>query len=412
MSMISILRTFTLTLVTFFCAISLNAQSSAAKLEITKARLSNLINTKSENLSILGLHLLMTEEEAINHLKASNGLLWEIDSYNRHRILVFEETAAKTKGRQLLYLVWDGYVNMKQITIFPEFGSYLTNDFKKLLTLEALNQKSPFMRGFIGSPTRSEESLVLDVPSVKADSVTYFYEKIGLLIVKRIWNGTINLQAVALVPSKTAGVEKVAAKRTDLWSPNPFDISQNTLSPNFVGHDIIEIYNALKKVKKPVSKDEFETTAAYRQRVEQERSKPFLGTLAINSLFAFESESLEATYDADNQVMDISLKLDVLWTATSLDNTRKSIHIDTDLVSTFSPAPKSAGMNATVKKTHGVSYRIPVVNLGAFNVENYISKSDRESGFTGSVFNQNSIQARIAMDIPTAKKVKMFFRKQ
>jgi hypothetical protein len=54
-------------------------------------------------------------------------------------------------------------------------------------------------------------------------------------------------------------------------------------------------------------KGEFETTAAYQERLERAKSAPIIGRLDVNSLFGFQVIAKHREYDADNQIMTIVL---------------------------------------------------------------------------------------------------------
>ena len=89
---------------------------------------------------------------------------------------------------------------MKQLTVFEDFKSYLNDDFKKLLTMEALDKNSKFTRKFIGTPDRS--AVTLDIQSTRYKHVTYYFDKIGLEVTRKIDHGKDVGVVFALVPSK------------------------------------------------------------------------------------------------------------------------------------------------------------------------------------------------------------------
>ena len=148
----------------------------------------------------MGLHLSMTRRTAEAFLRRSPKLIGEPDTYNPGRIYVYGKTAKGKKGDALLYLIWDGQVTMKQITVFEDVQPFLNADFNKLFTLEALDKDSQFARDFIGVPDRSE--VTLDIRTTRYKHITYYFDRIGLELTRKIDDGRDVGVVFALVPSK------------------------------------------------------------------------------------------------------------------------------------------------------------------------------------------------------------------
>jgi hypothetical protein len=85
----------------------------------------------------------------------------------------------------------------------------------------------------------------------------------------------------------------------------PFDTSQENLPPNYHGFDASVIDRALRDKKKRLQKDEFETTETYIRRKKEEESRPFIGSVKIDSKIAFEIFIDSLAYDADRQIMEV-----------------------------------------------------------------------------------------------------------
>jgi hypothetical protein len=91
-----------------------------------------------------------------------------------------------------------------------------------------------------------------------------------------------------------------------LYSSLPLDLKAEKLPPQFRGHDVVRLYNALTTNVSP--KSEFETTQAYNERLRKELSKPILGQLPVTGQFAvLLNRPLNTVYDADRQVMQVSI---------------------------------------------------------------------------------------------------------
>ena len=101
-----------------------------------------------------------------------------------------------------------------------------------------------------------------------------------------------------------------------------FDTGANVLPSNYHGNDLRElIYEMIRREK--LTKDEFETTKQFIERVENEKKKNFLGELNSNSLLSFEIYGGDFKYDADNESMNFEILLSSLISWTSPCQTEK-----------------------------------------------------------------------------------------
>lgn len=115
----------------------------------------------------------------------------------------------------------------------------------------------------------------------------------------------IQLSEVEL--AKAYGVRNSLLPKT--YEQKPFDLSLQKLPVNYYGIDERTLLTGLLKRKEVEKKGEFETTEQYRQRLKQEQSKPLAGNLLIDSLMAASYEVIQAAYDADQQLMSVSLPM-------------------------------------------------------------------------------------------------------
>ncbi|WP_258007374.1 GUN4 domain-containing protein, partial [Cylindrospermopsis raciborskii] len=105
--------------------------------------------------------------------------------------------------------------------------------------------------------------------------------------------------------SQRSNSSRMANKATYLTTP--FNNSTE-IPPNFLGHDLEAISNALIKRQESLKKDEFETTQAFNQRVIKEGLKPILGTINVDSTLAFVlSDKFESSYNADLSLFRIEI---------------------------------------------------------------------------------------------------------
>jgi hypothetical protein len=71
---------------------------------------------------------------------------------------------------------------MQRITVFEDFATYLSNNFKSLFSSAAVDGTSQSVKRFVGIPDRSD--VTMDIPSVEAKVTAFYFDKIGLTINK------------------------------------------------------------------------------------------------------------------------------------------------------------------------------------------------------------------------------------
>lgn len=91
------------------------------------------------------------------------------------------------------------------------------------------------------------------------------------------------------------------------------------------GHDIAEVYRALKTRSQIEAKSEFETTEAYRERVAAQRARPIVGALTLDTPLVFEVEKQGVKYDADAHQLEVVLKFSPVWNGMNLDRSAESL---------------------------------------------------------------------------------------
>lgn len=112
----------------------------------------------------------------------------------------------------------------------------------------------------------------------------------------------------AQLPART-GSRVISNETQENFDSRPFDLSVDRLSVFYHGTDIRALYEKLLARHASMQKDEFETTDQYHRRLQQEEAKPILGTLTADSVMALELRDVSATYNADEELMNVSLTL-------------------------------------------------------------------------------------------------------
>jgi hypothetical protein len=127
--------------------------------------------------------------------------------------------------------------------------------------------------------------------------------------------------------SKSQTTNKANPKATIPTDNKPFDVTQKSLSPDYLGHNFVMLFDKLDERQSISKKGEYETTEQFRQRVSREQFKPIFGDLSNQSIFAFKTNNFETEYDADNQTLKVYLILNEVYESAE-DTLRKSKEID------------------------------------------------------------------------------------
>ena len=99
----------------------------------------------------------------------------------------------------------------------------------------------------------------------------------------------------------------VGKKPIEKYDLNPIDLTVTMLPPNYAGHNLKSIYEALKKRKEKVEKGEYESTEQYKQRIQELEHKPLIGGLTVNDLYSF-VVTPNSTYNADFQTLTLMIR--------------------------------------------------------------------------------------------------------
>ncbi len=146
-------------------------------IEFTRDNPSALISTNSSQYAIFGLKLGMSPAQVGSVLSQHKMLVAERDRSSR--IYVYDRGPRGTKGKVILYLIWEpDRAKLGRITVFADCSRYLKSNVARLLTSEALSDSSAFKQTFIGNADRSD--ITLDIASIDLKNTTYYYDKIGI----------------------------------------------------------------------------------------------------------------------------------------------------------------------------------------------------------------------------------------
>jgi hypothetical protein len=171
----------------------------------------------------------------------------------------------------------------------------------------------------------------------------------------------------------------------------PFDENIVVLSKDYRGHDIKSLVLAVKKSDALDPKSEFESTAAYQNRLAGFHRTVLDGRITPESIFAFVLgdedvrilPSLSSQYDADSQILKVSFKARVKDFLLADDRPKLStIDFKNELLErTKYIASNAFGAKAEVTNTYSESYGI------AFNTDNWLFGNSSSTFEQSATFN-------------------------
>lgn len=108
----------------------------------------------------------------------------------------------------------------------------------------------------------------------------------------------------------------ISTIRSGTYSQKQIDLNISNLPANFHGNDLKSLTDEIIR-RGNLTKDEFETTSQFRERVEKERKKNLTDELTYASNLALELNQTKFQYDADRKVMNANLIImpNFIWSA-------------------------------------------------------------------------------------------------
>jgi hypothetical protein len=187
-----------------------------------------------------------------------------------------------------------------------------------------------------------------------------------------------------------------------VFSESPFELDNfgwRKLPHSFIGNDFVKIYLELNALFKP--KDEFETTAAYEKRIAAATDKILFGNIKPNSFMSFRNDSVESQYNADAQILSVSIKtrpLDIL--DNSIEGLR-TIDVKKDILKELGTyeGQNAYGAKTAITKSEIYKFTIAINNIRDFRA--YLPlKTDRFAS------TENHLEINLNLPAQEAKQAK------
>ncbi len=160
-----------------------------AKSELTECDITSIKEFRADKVTVFGVSLGMTKEEALPLLNADERLIVKQDKFNPTWLCVYDKNPDGSEGEQVLQYVWKPTEQgLSTITIFETCSKYLKGNTKRLLTLEVLDPHSDFSKSFLGYPNRSE--VTANIPELGLKHTSYYYDAKWLKIVHKQSEGS------------------------------------------------------------------------------------------------------------------------------------------------------------------------------------------------------------------------------
>ncbi len=163
------------------------------------------------------------------------------------------------------------------------------------------------------------------------------------------------------------------------YSNIPFNLSVDKLPSNYIGNDPEKLYKQLGELEGSEKKAEFETTQAYKQRLQEQHTVPVLDKLRFDSVYAFQVEPTglfeptKVMYDADRELLQLAVNSGPVLNILSAPDREYLWSRAITLKESPDQMRRGAGSNAfgvtkEVIYHNSDNYEIVVHNRGAFPV--------------------------------------------
>ena len=199
-----------------------------------------------------------------------------------------------------------------------------------------------------------------------------------------------------------------------IYLTSSFNKQISKIPSGFLGHNPQTIYKAVEIKSRLLSKDEFETTSNYEQRIIKEKNSPILGVLNEDSLFVFRSMPsnlyiLDFDYNADNQELKLSIELNNFTNYKSkdlFDYTKKSIVLKNRTIKKYNyNGTNLFGVSKSIEYKESDEYCLLINNWMNFTNVIYDNSNKLLSNFTNDYLDRN-ITFKISVNSETAKLIK------
>jgi hypothetical protein len=104
-------------------------------------------------------------------------------------------------------------------------------------------------------------------------------------------------------PTQKKTKANLAADQSLAYATTPFDVNSEALPNHYLGHSCSDIAKAVLSLN-PM-KDEYETTAAFQERIAKLATRPLIGSVMLGGYLAFleEDPSVTSQYNADTETL-------------------------------------------------------------------------------------------------------------
>jgi hypothetical protein len=208
--------------------------------------------------------------------------------------------------------------------------------------------------------------------------------------------------AQATKPAKTVKLklakDDARSRRERVYSSSEFDPRNDSLPPNFKGHDIARVFEALVELKNTSEKSEFETTEQWHRRQDTIQQNSIIGSLNVSSTWVFQSDNIQSVYDADRQILHAYVPLHSVLTANGSDSAVRSIWSKFESRDSSYMGANGFGAVTEVTDTQYTIYHVAFENVHSFPTAE-IKDSD-------SFSIRECIHASTSLGVAAAKAVK------
>lgn len=161
-----------------------------ASLDLLNDNPTSLIGRKCDDLIIFGLSIGMAYDNVISTVKEDKRICYkgpneEAESYNNISIYCTETE------KHIIDCIWDKRnEKMSCIIVLSDCKKFLTKNFKRLLSSDAIAHDSYFSSKFLLEQTRNP--YLLDLGFKGRKNIIHYFDHIGISIIQRVYSKKVN----------------------------------------------------------------------------------------------------------------------------------------------------------------------------------------------------------------------------
>ena len=153
--------------------------------ELTKSSVSDYDSLSPEDLSVLGIHLGMSQIRAKRQIARKAAVYLRQDKFYNSRLYLYEYKGGNAENQPLAYMKWDkAGEQLQEIMLYPQFANYMPDGNDYLVSPKVLKQSVSPNHLALGAISKQES--LLNIPSQDLAHTAFYFLKPGFRCIKQV----------------------------------------------------------------------------------------------------------------------------------------------------------------------------------------------------------------------------------